>query len=148
MSDTHVKVNFRVEIDEDSVETESLWALPVSGGYKIDNIPFWARGIACDDVVAATPDDDGILQFAGLIKPSGHSTVRIIFESEADVPVIRESLRRLGCESELDSPRFLAVDIPPEVPYAEIRAYLDEQESAGILEYEEGCLGQASSGRA
>jgi hypothetical protein len=139
----HVKILFEIE-DEGSVDIESLWAVPVPGGYRLDNIPFYAREVACYDVVAAVASDDGALRFSGLFEPSGHSTVRIVFESEHDVAAVRETLRRLGCGSELGQPRFLAVDVPPEVPYAEIRAYLDEKESAGVLEYEESCLGQSS----
>lgn len=38
-STDHVKVLFDVEDDDGSVEIESMWALPVERGYKIDSIP-------------------------------------------------------------------------------------------------------------
>ncbi|MDI3291178.1 DUF4265 domain-containing protein [Polyangium sp. 15x6] len=138
----HVKILFDVENEDGTVDLESLWAVPVSNGYRIDNIPFYARGVACNDIVAASPDEDGMLHFSGLITASGHSTVRLWFRDEADVPVVRDYLRRMGCASESDLPRLVAVDIPPTVPYDALRKFLDEQEAAGVFEYEEGCLGQ------
>jgi hypothetical protein len=51
-------------------------------------------------------------------------------------------MRALGCNSELDLPRLVAADVPPNIPYEQIRSYLDEKERAGVFEYEEGCLGQ------
>ncbi|MDC3955764.1 DUF4265 domain-containing protein [Polyangium jinanense] len=137
----HVKILFDVENEDGTVDLESLWAVPVSNGYRIDNIPFYARGVAYNDIVAATPDEGGMLRSSGLVTASGHSTVRLWFEEEGDVRVVRDHLRQMGCESELDLPRLVAVDIPPTVPYNDVRKFLDEQEAAGVLEYEEGCLG-------
>lgn len=138
----HIKIVFEVEGDDGHSDTESVWAVPVDGGYQIDNIPFYAREVACNDIVSAEHDEDGLLRFSGVVSPSGHSTIRLWFSSEADVPQIRGALREMGCPSELDLPRLVAVDVPPSIPYASVRTYLDQQESSGIFEYEEACLGQ------
>ncbi len=138
----HVKILFELESEDGSAEIESVWAIREGNGYRLDNIPFYAREVAVDDVVNATPDSDGILRFTGLHRASGHSTIRLWFEKEADVQAVRDHLRRLGCPSELDLSRLVAVDIPPAVPYATIRTFLDQQEAGGVFEYEEGCLGQ------
>lgn len=125
-------------------EIESVWAVPVAGGYQIDNIPFYAREIALGDVVSAEKDSDGMLCFDSLIQPSGHSTVRLWFAKgrEQDVALIRQSLREMGCASELsDLSRLIAVDVPPSVPYEKVRKFLDAGEKAGVFEYEEACLG-------
>ena len=50
----------------------------------------------------------------------------------------------MGCPSELDLDRLVAVDIPPTVPYSDVRAYLEKNERLGVFEYEEGCLGQTA----
>lgn len=138
----HVKILFDFERDG-SVQVESVWAVPVADGYKIDNIPFYVREVACEDVVSADIDMDGALHFAALVAASGHSTVRLWFASEEDVTEVRESLRSMGCSSELDLSRLVAVDIPPSIPYESIRVYLDKLERESVLEYEEACLGQA-----
>ena len=37
-------------------DTESLWAEPVGGNaFKIKNVPFYAKGLSCEDVVEAEP---------------------------------------------------------------------------------------------
>lgn len=133
-----VKVLFNLE----NKEVESVWARPVENGYQIDNIPFYAMEIACNDVVSVKSDKNGMLHYAGLVAASGHSTIRLWFANETDVGRIRNELRAMNCSSEMDLPRLVAVDIPPAVPYGNVRRYLDEQEAAGTFEYEEACLGQ------
>ena len=139
---SHAKVLLEFENEEGGIELESLWALPEGDGFKLDNIPFYAHGYAWGDVVAATPDDDGLLRVRGLIRPSGHSTVRLWFRDPKEVAAVRQTLRAMSCGSELDLARLVAVDVPASVEYAMVRNYLDEKESAGIFEYEEACLAQ------
>ncbi len=143
MADDHVKIRFEVEAaSPGSVEVESLWAQPSDDGYKIDNVPFYVREIALGDVVSVSTESDGTLRFTALVRPSGHSTVRLWFQDPSDVQAIRNELRTYGCESELSElPRLVAVDIPPSVPYAKVRARLEEGEASGVFEYQEACLG-------
>ena len=141
-AESHVKILFEIEGENGSIETESLWAIPVEAGYKIDNIPFYARDVALDDVVQAEPDDDGMLRYTGLVEASGHSTVRLWFSDTKQVASVREVLRQMGCVSEVDLARLVAVDVPERIPYAKVRAYLDIQENAGILDYEESCMAE------
>lgn len=138
----YVKLAFEVDRDDGNVDIETVWAIPVEGGYKVDNIPFYARGVACNDVVSAESGEDEVLRYTGPSVPSGHSTVRLWFADASTVAPVREQLRAMGCSSEVDLPRLVAVDVPPTVPYPSVRKYLDKQEAAGVLEYEEACLGQ------
>jgi hypothetical protein len=138
----HVKVLFEFENADGVMEIESAWAVPVDNGYQIDNVLFYAKELAHNDIVSAEPDEGGMLRFTGLVSASGHSTVRLWFANESDVAQVRDALRGMGCTSELDLPRLVAIDIPPSVQYEQVRTYLSQQESAGILEYEEACLAQ------
>ena len=137
-----VKVLFDVENDDGSVEIESLWAVPSQSGYRIDNIPFYAKEIAYGDIVSCKLDEDGMLRFTAVVAASGHSTIRLWFADEKDVSSVRETLRTIGCPSELDLSRLVAIDVPPSIRYETVRTYLDQQERSGIFEYEEACLGQ------
>ena len=141
----HTKILFAYDGGvSEQPELESLWASPVSEGFKIDNIPFYAREIALDDIVVAEKDGGGMLRYKKLIQSSGHSTIRLWFakDREKDIVTVRQSLRDLGCESEQsDLPRLVAVDIPPSVSYESVRTMLDGQEKLGVFEYEEACLG-------
>jgi hypothetical protein len=125
------------------IEIESMWAVVADDGYRLDNIPFYARGYALGDIVSASPDDGGMLRCTGLVRASGHSTIRILCTATDRVPGIRADLSAMGCDSEADSPVLVAIDVPPTVPYAQVRAYLEEKLRLGeIDDYEEGCLGQ------
>ena len=103
----HVKILFEIEGQD---EVESVWAIPVEDGYQLDNIPFHAREVALGDVVRVTKEADGALRFDGLVRASGHSTIRLWFASAGDVQGTRDELRRLGCPSELSDRR-------PDRPY-------------------------------
>lgn len=142
LKSTDVKILFKIQKNDGSYEIESVWAKLVLEGYKIDNIPFYAFGIACDDVVEATLDDGGMLNFSKLIIASGHSTIRLWVAEEQNVKKIRDELREMGCSSELEIERLIAVDVPPLASYAQIKKYLEQQENNGVFEYEEACLGQ------
>ncbi|PHR01352.1 MAG: hypothetical protein COB29_14750 [Sulfitobacter sp.] len=138
----HVKINFEIPIEgSEECEVESLWALPCGNGYKLDNIPFYAKGVSFGDVVTVEKIGD-CLHMVELAESSGHSTVRLWFADIADVQVTRKTLESFGCSSEIsDQPRLVAVDISPSVTYDNIRAYLDEGEINGKWDYEEACLG-------
>lgn len=140
--DGYVKVFFEVLSGEsEETEVESLWATPHGDGYKLDNIPFYAKGVALDDVVSAK-EIDGCLYVEEVLEPSGHSTIRIWFSKEEAIDRVRDTLKSMGCESEVsDQPRLVAVDIPPDVSYETIRAYLDAGEADGRWDYQEACLG-------
>jgi hypothetical protein len=141
----HRKIRFTYENSDGGEEVESMWAIERPEGYEIDNIPFYVMSVAVGDIVAAEPDEEGHLWYTRLIRPSGHSTIRLWLADERDVQKTRDELRTMGCDSEFDLPRLIAVDVPPEIPYGQIRSYLEDNERAGVFEYEEGCLGQSTS---
>ncbi|ATB35778.1 hypothetical protein CYFUS_001192 [Cystobacter fuscus] len=137
-----LKLRFPFENAEGEEEAETLWVIKREDGYEIDNIPFYAKEVSLGDVVAAQPDAGGVLWYSELVRPSGHSTLQLWFSRQEDVESVREALRQRGCASELsDLPRLVAVDVPPHVPYANIKALLEQGEQAGQFEYQEACLG-------
>lgn len=144
-SEQLVKVFFELQQDEDGyppVTCESMWATPVGDGlYRLGNIPFFARGVACEDVVSAVRRDDGTLGFAEVVRPSRHSTLRVIIYEASEVPALRQDLEALGCDTELSHiPNLFAVDVPPAVPLDEVRRLLEAGTASARWEYEEACL--------
>ncbi len=82
----HAKLLFQIEATSpNEYDVESLWVIKVDEGYILDNIPFYAMEVACGDTVKARIDEDGALWFDGLVKASGHSTIRLWFAREEDV---------------------------------------------------------------
>ncbi len=136
------KMIFEIPSDDpDSFEIESMWVTPCKEGYIIDNIPFYAKGVAYKDVMSAKKIDD-CLHADELLSASKHSTIRIWFANEKLVASTRQELKAMGCGSEIsDSPRLVAVDIPPNTEYGHIKKYLDDGELSGKWDYEEACLG-------
>lgn len=142
--ESHVKIRFEIEDPEDPehIEVETLWAKSLaSGGYEIDNIPFCAYGVALGDIIEAERAEDGMLEFIRVLKPSGHSVVRLVHFDAADVQGTREQLRVIGCASELMGKNLVTVDIPASKDYESVREFLDQRSAEGVLDYEEACLG-------
>jgi hypothetical protein len=136
------KLRFQFKSSAGEDETETMWVKELEEGYEIDNIPFYVKELALGDVVAARPDASGVLWYSELIQPGGHSTIHLWFSREEDVEPERETLRQMGCASEVsDLPRLVAVDVPPDAPYEKVRAFLEQGEAAGRFEYQEACLG-------
>jgi hypothetical protein len=144
-SEHSVKVFFELQQDEDGyppVTCESIWATSVGDGlYRLDNIPFFARGIAYEDIVSAVPREDGTLGFVEVVRPSGHSTLRVIAYDAARAPALRRELESLGCDTEQSHiPNLFAVDVPPSVSLDEVRRLLEAEDASEHWEYEEACL--------
>ncbi|MBV8370221.1 MAG: DUF4265 domain-containing protein [Candidatus Eremiobacteraeota bacterium] len=124
------------------VNSEVVWAIPLPHGFEIDNIPFYAYGVAYQDKVAARPAGDDMLTFDGVLARSGHSTYRVkCAESPEDIAACNRLLRALeseGCGHEGAHGGLYAIDVPPGVDVHRIFALLEEAEKEGGLTFEEG----------
>ncbi|NVJ07027.1 DUF4265 domain-containing protein [Myxococcus sp. AM001] len=142
--DDRVKVIFELEKDEDDyppADSEGLWARPLGEGlFQLDNVPFFAKGVACEDVVSAELVD-GELLFQKVVRPSGHATLRLIIYDEEEVPSVKALLEKQGCAVERSHvPGLISVDVPPAVSLDALKPLLDEGEDAERWGYEEACL--------
>ena len=62
---------------------ESMWAEPLGNNiYRLENVPFFSYSLNFKDEVEAKPDEDGILEIEKVVKRSGNSTLRIIFDKK------------------------------------------------------------------
>jgi len=149
----YVKVHFDLLQDElgyPPANSESMWAVPLGQSlFRLDNIPFFASGVSCFDVVLARTDASGLLKYERLVEAGGHSTLRVIFcDNPSDQRPLRERiteltgrLREIGCSSELcHIPRLISIDIPPEVEIAKPKLILDAGQRQKLWEYEEATL--------
>lgn len=129
--------------------TESVNVSPVGKGkYRIENTPFFARGVSFKDVVSASRQD-GRLRFEKVIISSGHSTYRLLLKDRNgnSQPWLEfwKPLEKLGCSYEENkelSLTMLAVDVPSNVCIHDAYELLAEGEEAGVWEFEEGHCGQ------
>jgi hypothetical protein len=151
-----VKITIQLVKDDSDyppADFEHVWARTVGPGlYKLDNIPFFARGLRVGDVVSANARDDQEPLFSRVVHASDHSTLRVIvFRGSSDVrpleervSILRSILSKLGCSTELSHlPGLVAVDVPASAKLSSITKMLSDGEAAGLWEYEEAATQQA-----
>jgi hypothetical protein len=147
---TPVKIRFALDRDQDGwppAESEGLWAVPLEGGlYRLDNTPWFVRGVAIDDVIEARRDHDGVLWFVRVRGCGGRIVVRVIPRADGplrgDRQAVLDLFAPLGVAGEgMSSPvNMVALDIGPDTPLSSVKSLLASGEADGRWHYEEGCI--------
>jgi Domain of unknown function (DUF4265) len=142
-----VKVRFAIEQDEDGwppVGSEGLWAESLGHArYRLDNTPWFVRGVASDDIVAAIADPDDVLWFTERVEWSGRLTIRVIpFRAgplAGSLRAVVEIFEELGVSGEGALPAYaiVALDVPADADFAAVKARLRRGEDDGSWSYEE-----------
>lgn len=119
----------RIQFFDPDVGYENLWAAEVGKKkYRIESIPFFIYGISRNDIVTATPDQDGRLKFGKVVQSSGNRTLRARCEKFIRNATLRKkvtaALKKLGSDVEELRSRLLAIDVPPNVSLRTITEYL------------------------
>jgi len=140
------EVHFHLCQDDDAhppVDTETVWANQVKGGFVLDGIPFFTREATFGDLVAVLADEDGALWFDGIESASAHSLIRVFFFDADCVESVLTFLEALGCATERKmASKLVAVDVPPEADLCKVRAFLHTETELGRLDYEDALLRQ------
>ncbi len=128
---------------------EWIWAARLHpGAYALRNIPFYAFGLSCDDLVRVV-DQAGVPLVTGIIERRGHSTYRVFSQAGLDTPDVQKTLRtltELGCVLERENDNRVAVDIPPGVDFFKAYEALQQAENAEHFEFEQGYCGHQPGG--
>ncbi|MFE4696836.1 DUF4265 domain-containing protein [Streptomyces sp. NPDC056738] len=149
ISDAHVKVHFQLEVDEDGwppASVESLWAVDLGDGtVRLDNTPWFVRGVASGDVVRVDADDDGLHWAVETVHPSENCTIRLIVlkdgRSAAARQAVLDTFHRLGTTGEgIEQFGMVALKVPPDADIQRIQTLLKQGEAEGRWEWEEGCV--------
>jgi hypothetical protein len=124
--------------------TESVWAVAAdSGHYRIQNVPFYAREISYDDVVAVRRENGQAIAIR-VTSRAGHSTYRLFLVEGLSVERFENAwkpLARHGCTYERATNRLVAVDVPPSANIHEVYSLLEKGERAGLWDFQEGHCG-------
>jgi hypothetical protein len=132
ISKPNAKVLFRIPNEDGSAEVETLWATHLDGDkYKLDNSPFYAYGVSCEDVVLAPfSEEEQFPTFLEVVEKSGNRTVRVIFDPPVEdgnqSDQILKGLVELGCDYEGANRKYITVNIPPNINLESVRNYLIE----------------------
>lgn len=123
---------------------ETVWAEPLGAGrFRIDNSPFYFFGLSYRDIVAASEDEHGQLQFQSVYEHGGHSTYRLMRTpgAEEHFAAFWRPLEALGCTYEGGPGRLVTVDVPPPADIHDVYALLDSGAQGGAWDLEEGHCG-------
>jgi hypothetical protein len=124
------------------IAEETVWVKPEGELYRLDNIPFYAPGLAFNDLIKVE-NDGGVLYFDELVRASGHSTIQIIFFDNFQVERVLKDVEALGCKWEgMKGEPYFTVDVPKDVNYLNFKAFLDKELATGILDFKEACLSE------
>ena len=137
---SYTRVLLPYKDDEGNFHGETLRAKKVGSYYRISSLPFEATNIALNDLIDIRKID-GKTYFQKMIKNSGHSLIQMIVYKEREIRKIGRELEELGCTwKRSDIKNLIAFDIPPHIPYAPIRKWLDQGEKEDRWGYKEACL--------
>lgn len=127
------------------VASERLWAFDLGNGlYRVNNVPWFVRNLAVDDVVSAVATSVGTYpEFREVVEPSAHVTVRLVVfrrgPLNGELQPVSDVFGRLGAYAEgAEQYGIVALDIPPEAPLRQIQDRLLLGEADGSWEREEG----------
>ncbi|MEO3767752.1 DUF4265 domain-containing protein [Streptomyces sp. B5E4] len=136
----HVKVHSRLEVDENGwppVSVESMWAVDLGDGtVRLDNTPWFARGVASDDIIRVEVDAEGVRWAGETVRASENCTIRLIVLKDGGSGAARqkvlETFHRLGTTGEgLEQFRMVALDVPPDADLSRIRRLLEHGDAQG-----------------
>ncbi|MEF2528970.1 MULTISPECIES: DUF4265 domain-containing protein [Streptomyces] len=145
----HVKVHFRLDVDEDGwppAGIESLWAVDLGDGtVRLDNTPWFVRGVASDDIIRVDVDDEGVRWAGETVRASENCTIRLIVLKDGGSAAARQSVleifHSLGTTGEgIEKYRMVALDVPPKANLPKIRQLLEHGDAKGWWHWEEGCV--------
>lgn len=147
-----VKVLFNLELkDEDGwppVASEGLWAEPLGqDSYRVDNVPWFVRSLAADDIVEARAGSDGVLWATGRRSLSGRLTIRVIPQRYGPLSgnwqAVVDAFAPFNIYVEAAAEyNLVALDIPPDADLAAIKTILTAGEGDGRWDFEEGSVNE------
>lgn len=130
-------------------EVETIWADLTSDNHAIVNsTPFFANNVSYLDVLSVTEGDDlPFLTMMGVVRRSGHDTVRVILIDDLGRTVadtVLDRVKELGCNWESGG-YVVAIDISPGISSASVLAALIPAQESGAIYVDIGFLPLESS---
>ncbi|GGW71353.1 DUF4265 domain-containing protein [Streptomyces xantholiticus] len=144
-----VRVVFQLEQNDGwpPVASERLWAIPVDVDLvRIDNVPWFVRDLALNDIVRTRTDARGAFAAVGKVSWSGNCTVRIIPYGSGrfagDPQGVVDIFSPLGVHAEaIEKFGMIALSVPPSADIPGVKGLLIQGSEADWWDYEESCIG-------
>jgi hypothetical protein len=130
------------EADWPPVATETLWVESIDEGiYRIDNVPFLARGIAVGDLVEGDLTSSEMLRFVRKLSSGGHFTVQLITLDDETRDRLRNDVFRIGCGFEGSPwPSLTGIDVPDENRLDQLHKLLSDLSVTNRVSYIDACI--------
>lgn len=107
--------------------------------YKVRSVPFFARGLAYDDLVTTKTSSEGYDPVVdSVVERGGYSTMRLVISESEDTGQLVSELTHHGCLVELDG-NLVAIGIPSE-PLDLVSGYLCAGKESGRWDAEDGFI--------
>jgi hypothetical protein len=130
----------------ESQDWEELWARPAGDGYRIESTPFFENRVSKGDLVVATLQGDGFLQFERVVERGRHSTFRVLIDDErVSVESVTKDLKSLGAECEVTLDNLVAIDVSEEAMKA-VEDFLVRGRDNGRWGLQDGFIFQPPNG--
>ncbi len=146
------RVFFELEPDAwHGQSVESMWATKLDEHlYRIENSPFFVKGIAFEDVVK-TKLLDGVMFFVKKATSSGGSNYRLLCKEGTDDTQFEhfwKPLEAVGCTYEQGDFGYsmYSVDVPKKANIQQVFALLQDGIANDIWDFEEGHCGHSIQG--
>ena len=131
---------YKIDPDETEFRQEKIIAKKMDPFYVISSIPQFAKNIAYGDKIKVVWEK-GAFHFDKMIEESGHSVLHIVIIDLEEKQKILNKLSNFGCTVNTTiADNYLAVDIPPAIPYHLIKDFLDRMTVNEVINYTESCL--------
>lgn len=127
VSDDAPKV--KVALRDADGDVETLWADDLGAGrYRLDNVPFFTRGVSLGDIVTATPNAQGLPEITGVVEKSGNRTLWVLFPEPIDrTHPFLAFVEAAGCSYEGARASLFAVNVPPHVELERVVRYVEDE---------------------
>lgn len=143
--DNTVEISLVYKEDEE-FKIEKVLGEKVGEYYKVKSVPAFSNNLAFNDIIAVE-NDNGVLFFHDLIKPSGHSVVHIVVLNPKSSANIFAKLSSFGVGiNYLHNNLYLVLDIPVKVEYIELKKFLENEADLGGLDFREACISDEHRG--
>ncbi|MFO0727472.1 MAG: DUF4265 domain-containing protein [Myxococcota bacterium] len=124
-------------------DIESLWAEALGDDrYLLRSTPFYAFDLSPEDIVRAKPKSAGSAPtLEEVVERGGTSTYRVFVRRGIEDPTFEKyfgPLEELDCNYEAADANLASIEVPPQATLEEVYELLEEGESAGVWEFEEG----------
>lgn len=141
-------MHFRLEVKDNwpPAWVESLWAVDQGDGtVRLDDIPWFVRGISCGDILAVEPDEEDVRWAGEVVRRSKNCTIRLIVLRGGGTGAARQSVinafQELGVDGEgTEQFRMVALDVPPTADLTKVQRLLKHGVTKGWWHMEEGCI--------